>query len=116
MNMKKKMLITGATSPIGTYLAQHFNRLGFNLYLHGRDQKKLDALARKLGSSDVVLLRCDLAETRSISKMFDELSAKTKRLDVLINNAFGKLESELVGTDGEALAEFFQVRRAERQT
>ncbi|MBI4026523.1 MAG: SDR family NAD(P)-dependent oxidoreductase [Verrucomicrobia bacterium] len=110
--MKKKMLLTGATSPIGTYLAQHFAQLGFALFLHGRDQKKLDALARKLGSADVVLLRCDLAETRSISKMFEELSAKTKTLDVLINNAFGKLESELVGTNGEALAEFFQVSLA----
>lgn len=107
--MKKKILITGATSGIGTYLAQHFAQLGFTLYLHGRDQKKLDALAKKLGSSDFVLLRCDLADTKSISKMFEKLLAKTTTIDVLVNNAFGKLESELVKTDGAALAEFFQV-------
>ena len=110
--MKKKILITGATSGIGTYLAQHFAQLGFTLYLHGRDQKKLDNLAKKLGSADFTLLRCDLADTKSISKMFKALSAKTKNVDILINNAFGKLEDELVKTDGKALAEFFQVSLA----
>ena len=103
-----KMLLTGSTSGIGTYLAQHFAQLGFTLFLHGRDQKKLDALAKKLGTSDFTLLRCDLADPKSITKMFEGLSAKTKEIDVLVNNAFGKLEEELVKTNGGTLTEFFQ--------
>jgi short-subunit dehydrogenase len=109
IEMKKKILITGATSGIGTYLAHHFAQLGFTLYLHGRNQKKLDALAKELGSADFTLLRCDLADTKSISIMFEELSSKTNVIDVLIGNAFGKMENELLKTDGEALTEFFRV-------
>ena len=107
-----KMLITGATSGIGIYLAQHFAQLGFTLFLHGRDPKKLATLAKKLGTSDFTLLRCDLADPKSISKMFGGLAAKTKDIDVLVNNAFGKMENELVKTDGQALAEFFQTSLA----
>ncbi len=110
--ISKKMLLTGATSGIGRYLAQHFLSAGFTLYLHGRDRKKLAALAKKLGSGDYVLLEGEYGDPKSISRMFAELASKTKVLDVLVNNAFGKLESELVETDGEALAEFFRVSLA----
>lgn len=109
IEMKKKILITGATSGIGTYLARHFAQLGFTLYLHGRDKQKLEALAKKLGPADFVLLNCDLADTESISGMFKELSLKANAIDILINNAFGKMEKPLIETDGDALTEFFQV-------
>jgi NAD(P)-dependent dehydrogenase (short-subunit alcohol dehydrogenase family) len=110
--MKKRMLLTGATSGIGRYLAEHFLRAGFTLYLHGRDRRKLERLAKKLGPGDFVLLEGDFGNPASIARMFAELTDKTKVLDVLINNAFGKLESELVQTDGDALAEFFRVSLA----
>src|SRR5260370_26050995 len=44
--------------------------------------------------------------------MFGALAAKTKTIDVLVNNAFGKLEDELVKTDADALVEFFRVSLA----
>ena len=57
----------------------------------------------------MTLLHADYGHPKSIEKMFEKLKTRTKNLDILVNNAFGKLEDELVKTDGQSLSEFFQV-------
>lgn len=50
----KSILITGASSGIGMALALHYAKTGINLYISGRDQQRLDDVAKQcseLGAS-----------------------------------------------------------------
>lgn len=110
--MNAKMLITGATSGLGTYLAHYFSGKGFELFLHGRDPEKLSILAESLKGSAITCIRADLASISDIQDMFRQIEEKTDSLNVLVNNAFGKLESSLVETTHAEISEFFQVSLA----
>ena len=110
--MTKTILITGATSGIGSFLSQHYAQKGFKLFLHGRDGKKLGGLARKLDGTEFSLLEADYSRPRDIERMFRQLASQTKKLDVLINNAFGKLEDPISKADPERITEFFRVSLA----
>lgn len=107
--MEKKMLITGATSGIGSYLAHYFSLQGYELFLHGRNPAKLAQLASSLKNKQVTCIEADLASLDDIEQMFKVIGKKTKSINVLVNNAFGKLESPLIEAKPAELAEFFQV-------
>jgi short-subunit dehydrogenase len=57
----RRILITGATGAIGAALAQAYARPGIMLYLHGRDETKLDLLAG----------RCEVAGARVETQCLD---------------------------------------------
>ncbi len=107
--MKTIFLITGATSGIGSFVSHYFAAKGATLILHGRDQEKLARLQSELDGQGHFLLNADFQDLNSISLMADSLVAFTDHIDVLINNAFGKLEEPLEKTSSSELAEFFQV-------
>lgn len=110
--VNKALLLTGATSGIGTFLANHYAHKDYRLFLHGRDRKRLQRLGRELKSAEPILLEADLASLRAVEAMFRIVSSETRVLDLLINNAFGKLEDPLVKADPNAVSEFFQVSLA----
>lgn len=107
--MKPKMLITGATSGLGTYLSHYFAAQGFELFLHGRDPEKLSALAASLNGVEAHCFQADLASVSAIQDMFSAIEEKTDSLNVLVNNAFGKLEDTLMDADPTAIPAFFQI-------
>lgn len=83
------VMITGATGDFGAAFAARFAALGCKLVLHGRDEKKLDALAATF-SVPVHTLLFDItdkqATIQSINAIPDDFFP-----DVLINNAGGAL-------------------------
>jgi short-subunit dehydrogenase len=89
-----EILITGATSDIGSTLAAGLLRDGHRLHLHGRDRSKLQALADGLRrpASSVVSYAADLAKPEAIARMAADIQSNAPRLDLVINNAFGELE------------------------
>lgn len=107
--MQKSMLITGATSGIGSFLAHYFAEKGFTLFLHGRDSKKLSKLECELKSEGATFLQADLASPTELRKMFEQVGKQAKKIDVLLNNAFGKLEDPIAKAESQAIVEFFQV-------
>lgn len=107
--MAKNMLITGATSGIGSYLAHYFAQQGYYLFLHGRNSSKLSKLASALKSDATTYVEADMASIDDIERMFKEITNKTASLNVLVNNAFGKLESPLTKATASELAQFFQI-------
>ena len=82
--MKKYIVITGASSGIGAATAKAFARRGENLILIARRAELLqslkDEIAQIAPESDVVIKICDLARSKNVPALWDELKA-------LINNA-----------------------------
>ena len=80
-HIPKTVLITGATGDFGKAFAARFAALGCTLILHGRDQKKVDALCALYPKAQGVVF--DIADK-------DAMIAAVKTLppvDLLINNA-----------------------------
>jgi len=110
--MNRTIIITGATSGIGTYLSHYYGKKGYTLFLHGRDKRKLDKLRTELSNPNASYLRADFTSPRDLQNMFTAISKKAKKVDVLINNAFGKLEDPIDKADPAAIITFFQVSLA----
>ncbi|MHB2019540.1 MAG: SDR family NAD(P)-dependent oxidoreductase [Candidatus Xenobia bacterium] len=90
------ILITGATSGHGRYLAERLAR-EHDVLVHGRDRERTESLATELGARAYVADLSDLSQVR-------RLAAEIPHVDVLINNAgigYGK-EREL-SRDGHEL-------------
>src|SRR5579885_324303 len=77
------ILITGATSGHGRYLAQQLSRK-HRILLHGRDRHRTESLAAELGALPYVADLSDLAQVRQLAA---EITASHPKIDVLINNA-----------------------------
>lgn len=85
-------LITGATDGIGKSLAKNLYQKGFNLVIHGRDEKKLKATV-----DEIKVLREDgiiesfLADATSPSIDFSSIANRFKNLKItlFINNVGG---------------------------
>ncbi len=88
----KWVLISGASSGFGSAAAIAFAREGCRLLLGARRVDRLEkvaAKARTAGAPEAHVQALDVGQTASVSRFFQWLSAKTNRLDVLINNAGG---------------------------
>jgi len=88
--MTKIALITGATSGIGEACAHLFAREHYNLILTGRRSGRLDKLAKKLNTKynvEIAVCAFDVRDREQVISNLEELPAKWKKVNVLINNA-----------------------------
>jgi len=90
----KTALITGSSKGLGARLALVFARNGYNIILHGRDEKKLKAIEQEIFKQDYWIIKdgidCevvkgDLRSTNTLANLY--AIAKKTNLDILINNA-----------------------------
>ena len=84
--MKKTILITGSTDGIGLLAAKQLVDKGQNVLLHGRSRKKLDEALSSVGGNAEVY-QADLSSIAETNRLAQEVTAKHKKIDVLINNA-----------------------------
>lgn len=83
----KTVLITGSSKGLGKSLAIEFARNGFNIILHGRDERELRKAEEEVLEHNVA---CDVVRGEiTDDKTIDELTqiAEQRNIDVLINNA-----------------------------
>lgn len=87
----KKILITGSTDGIGKLTAIKLAKEGFEVFLHGRNAKKLDAVVNKTKNESlndkVEGFVADFSDLNAARKMGIYVREKLSSLDVLINNA-----------------------------
>jgi NAD(P)-dependent dehydrogenase (short-subunit alcohol dehydrogenase family) len=100
------VLITGATSGLGRYLAGELAGSGWQVLVHGRDAGRVADLGRELGR-DARGYVADLASLGDVRDLAAAVRAQVPRLDVLVNNAgigFGPPgEGRQVSADGHEL-------------
>ncbi len=79
------ILITGGTSGIGLELARQLAALNNTVLVTGRDQAKLDLVARD--NPSLTTLRSDASDRAAIAQLFHRVTNEFPKLNVLINNA-----------------------------
>src|SRR6185437_1249778 len=85
MNLKNAVaLITGGSSGIGLAIAQSLTDAGARVAITGRDKRKLEDVARKLGA---FAIEADVSVEADVQRTFREVIGKFGDLDILINNA-----------------------------
>lgn len=99
MLLKEKVcIITGATRGIGLAMTKVFAEQGAWVFVNGRDESQVQAVVTQInsdgGKADAFV--CDVADPESVKNAFKLFLSKSKKLDVLINNA-GILDDALIG-------------------
>jgi 3-hydroxy acid dehydrogenase / malonic semialdehyde reductase len=83
----KTILITGATSGFGKACAELFAAHDWRLICCGRRKERLESLAKQLSKAAVYTSPFDVRDKKMVQKMYAELPADFKTIDVLLNNA-----------------------------
>ena len=91
-------VVTGANSGIGRATAIHLAQQGHRVFGTVRATSRMDTFHKlaEAAGVDIELVELDVAEDDSVARGFEEILAKTGRVDVLVNNA---------GIGGNAVAE-----------
>jgi short-subunit dehydrogenase len=110
--VSKTALITGASGGIGYELALLFARDGYGCILVARSQDKLQELAKRLEGEHAVktlVLGKDLSRPTAVDEIYEEVTAASMQVDVLVNNAGFPVFGLFNETDLEAELEMLQV-------
>ena len=83
--MAKTILITGASSGIGAFVAKLFLDRGWNVGLVARRKDKLDEIAKNYDNS--LCLKCDVSKEKQIENAFELIIDRFGEVNVLFNNA-----------------------------
>ncbi|WP_433370831.1 SDR family NAD(P)-dependent oxidoreductase [Actinoplanes sp. CA-142083] len=78
-------VVTGATGRLGRVMAEALAGAGATVWLVGRDQGKLDALAATLPKAEKA--RCDVTVDEEVAALGTRIRDESGRLDVLVHNA-----------------------------
>jgi NADP-dependent 3-hydroxy acid dehydrogenase YdfG len=81
----KIALVTGGGSGIGAASAQLLLQEGAKVAIAGRDQKKLDDVAKSLGN--VLAVSADVADKKQVAALVKTVTEKLGPIDILVNNA-----------------------------
>jgi NAD(P)-dependent dehydrogenase (short-subunit alcohol dehydrogenase family) len=97
----KVAVVTGGNSGIGLATAKRFREEGAQVVISGRDQKTLDEAVKVIGDG-VVAVRGDVSKLSDLDKLYQTVSDKFGKIDVLFANA-GIAKFAAVADSGEAL-------------
>ena len=84
----KTALVTGATSGIGLAAAQRFAAEGAHVFVTGRRKDALDVAVASIGSG-AVGVQSDVGDLADLDRLFAEIAAAGRGLDVVLANAGG---------------------------
>jgi uncharacterized protein len=110
--VSKTALITGASGGIGYELALLFARDGFDCILVARSHDQLNALAARMESEfrvKTLVLPKDLSKATAVDEIYEEVSAASMPVDVLVNNAGFPVYGLFTETDLETELQMLQV-------
>ncbi len=81
----KTVLVTGGGSGIGAASAKALLDEGAKVAIAGRDQKKLDDVAKQLGG--VLAVAADVSDQKQVAALVKTVTEKLGPIDILVNNA-----------------------------
>ncbi len=86
----KIILITGSTDGLGKLLAQHLANQGGIIVLHGRNQKKGEALVNELSgktkTDKIKYYNGDYSSLQEVKELSEKIRMDYDHIDILINN------------------------------
>jgi NAD(P)-dependent dehydrogenase (short-subunit alcohol dehydrogenase family) len=85
----KVAVVTGAGSGIGHAVTLGLLAQGYTVFLAGRRQDRLEAVAAEAGehAGRAVAVATDVSDPASVQRLFETIRTRAGRLDVLFNNA-----------------------------
>ncbi|MEU4226988.1 SDR family oxidoreductase [Nonomuraea sp. NPDC026600] len=84
----KTALVTGASAGIGMAIAQRFFSEGAHVYVTGRRKPQLDDAVERIGP-DATGIQADATDLGDLARLYAQITADGRRLDVLVANAGG---------------------------
>ncbi|MDQ6656569.1 MAG: SDR family oxidoreductase [Verrucomicrobiota bacterium] len=87
MHNRKVALVTGANKGIGFEVARQLARLGYRVFVGGRNATAGREAAARITDGEAAFLEIDVSDAESITRAAAEFARASERLDVLINNA-----------------------------
>lgn len=85
MKKNKNILITGSSQGIGKHIAKILSDCNFNVFITGRDIKKLEKTAKEVNAKGFYAV--DLTVDNAVDILFERAVKVLGNIDVLINNA-----------------------------
>jgi len=79
----KKVIIIGGTGKLGVNFSQTLSSAGAKVYV-------LDKIKKKTNNENIIFQKCDVDSKKNISKNFQQIIKKEKKIDVLIYNVYSK--------------------------
>ena len=87
----KKILITGSTDGIGKLAAIQLAKKGHTVYIHGRNQEKVNACISEIkllsNNKNIGGFVADFSDLSAVKQMAEDVKRHMAELDVLVNNA-----------------------------
>lgn len=86
----KNILVTGASSGLGQYIAQYYAKQGANVIICARRLERLTTLQEKIQAQHAVKVyryAVDVTDRSAVQAMLTDLNQKSITIDVLVNNA-----------------------------
>lgn len=102
----KVAVVTGGTSGIGLAIARRFIAEGALVFITGRRQAPLDAAAAELGPQ-AVAVRCDVGNLADLDALYEVITQRSGRIDVLVANAGGAVPAVLADITEEQFDSMF---------
>lgn len=105
------VLVTGANKGLGREAVRRFATMGWRVFLAARDAERGTAAVRELAAAGlpVEFVPMDITSHESVQRALEIVSTRTRRLDVLVNNAgVGAPANPPAETSADELAAVFE--------
>ncbi|MBR1911920.1 MAG: SDR family oxidoreductase [Treponema sp.] len=83
-------VVTGCSTGLGVQMAHALANQGANIVAIARRKDKIEAVAKEIADTygvETLAVQCDITDTARVEAAIDEVLAKFKRIDIVINNA-----------------------------